>query len=135
MTERHRHVLVDTSVWIEPPTKGFAAHAEGLSTSILVLAELHDGLNTAPNALELLARRRRLQRIQDNYAALPVDLEVTEMYGALAQMVRSVGRKPAPRAMDLLIAATAARHRLPLLTRNASDLKGLEAAVTVVSID
>ncbi|ALE76227.1 hypothetical protein FRP1_11560 [Pseudonocardia sp. EC080625-04] len=126
--------MVDTSVWIEPPSDGFAAHAEGLSTSILVLAELYDGLNTAPNALELLARRRRLQRIQDNYTALPVDLEVTEMYGAMAQMVRSVGRKPAPRAMDLLIAATAACHRLPLLTRNAADLKGLEAAVTVIPI-
>jgi predicted nucleic acid-binding protein len=135
VTVRHRHVLVDTSVWIEPPSQGFTAHAEGLSTSILVLAELYDGLNTAPDALELLARRRRLQRIQDNYSALPVDLEVTEMYGALAQMVRSVGRKPAPRAMDLLIAATAARHRLPLLTRNAGDLKGLEAALTVVPID
>ncbi|ALL78904.1 hypothetical protein AD006_19405 [Pseudonocardia sp. EC080610-09] len=121
-------------MWIEPPSDGFAAHAEGLSTSILVLAELYDGLNTAPNALELLARRRRLQRIQDNYTALPVDLEVTEMYGAMAQMVRSVGRKPAPRAMDLLIAATAACHRLPLLTRNAADLKGLEAAVTVIPI-
>jgi predicted nucleic acid-binding protein len=65
----------------------------------------------------------------------PVDLEVTEMYGAVTQMVRSVGRNPAPRAMDLLIAATAARHRLPLLTSNAGDLEGVEAAVTVVPVD
>lgn len=65
---------------------------------------------------------------------LPIDVPVTEVYGALAQMVRAIGRKPGPSALDLLIAATAARHQLPVLTRNHADLKGLEDAVVVIPV-
>jgi predicted nucleic acid-binding protein len=36
--------------------------------------------------------------------------------------------------MDLLIAATAARHGLPLLTRNGRDFTGLESALAVVDL-
>jgi predicted nucleic acid-binding protein len=36
--------------------------------------------------------------------------------------------------MDLQIAATAARHELTLLTRNADDFTGLETALTVIDL-
>ncbi len=36
--------------------------------------------------------------------------------------------------MDLQIAATAARHGLPLLTRNGRDFAGLESALDVVDL-
>ncbi len=38
------------------------------------------------------------------------------------------------RAVDLLIAATAAAAGLPLFTRNAADLAGLEGIVEVVAV-
>jgi hypothetical protein len=52
----------------------------------------------------------------------------------LASLVRRRGRNPRPRPMDLQIAATAARHGLALLTRNASDFTGLEPALAVVDL-
>lgn len=127
-------VLADTSVWIDPPSEGFAAHGRKVVTSIVTVAELQYGLHTARTPMEEVRRRRRLQLLLDHYEVLPIDLAVTELYGAMAQMVRAIGRKPGPRALDLLIAATAARHKLPVLTRNHADLKGLEEAVVVIPV-
>lgn len=127
-------VLVDTSVWIDPPSAGFVAYGRKVVTSIVTVAELQYGLHTARTPMEEVRRRRRLQLLLDHYEVLPIDLAVTELYGAMAQMARVIGRKPGPRALDLLIAATAARHKLPVLTRNHVDLKGLEEAVVVVPV-
>jgi predicted nucleic acid-binding protein len=125
--------LVDTSVWISPPSGGLSGYAQQVALSIVTVAELQYGL-TVPDVLQAAARRKRLAAILDRHLALPLDLETTERYGLLAGLVRQQGRNPRPRRLDLLIAATAARHRLPLLTRNAVDLAGLEQVVTVVDV-
>ena len=45
------------------------------------------------------------------------------------------GRKPrGGRAVDLMIAATALAHDLPLYTRNAKDLRGLEGLIEIVDV-
>ena len=45
------------------------------------------------------------------------------------------GRKPrGSRAIDLMIAATALAHDLPLYTLNAKDLRGLEALIEIVDV-
>ncbi|WP_028938306.1 PIN domain-containing protein [Pseudonocardia spinosispora] len=126
--------LPDTSVWIQPPAKGLAAYAKELAISMITVAELQYGA-TVPDQLQSLARRRRLQIILDNYAVLPLDLPTAELYGVLASMVRQYGHNPRPRRLDLLIAATAARHQMTLLTRDKSGFTGLEAAVHVVQVD
>lgn len=46
----------------------------------------------------------------------------------------SIRGKSTARRFGLLIAATAARHQAPLLTRNAADFAGLESVVTVVPV-
>lgn len=48
--------------------------------------------------------------------------------------VRMAGRNPRGRVADLFIAAIAAAHYLPLFTRNADDLRGLETVIDVVSV-
>jgi predicted nucleic acid-binding protein len=131
MTTIHPTVLVDTSVWIDPPSAGFAAYGRKVVTSIVTVAELQHGLHTARTPMEEVRRRRRLQLLLDHYDVLPIDLGVAEIYGAT---VRAIGRKPGPRALDLLIAATAARHEFPVLTRNHADLKGLEEVVVVIPV-
>lgn len=125
--------LADTSVWIQPPADGFAAHADELAVSIITVAELQYGL-TSGDPLEALNRRRRLQVVLDSYEVLPLDLPTTELYGVLAGIVRDGGRNPRPRRFDLLIAATAARHQMPLLTRDRDGFRGLEHVLSVVEV-
>ncbi|GAA5145629.1 hypothetical protein GCM10023321_03820 [Pseudonocardia eucalypti] len=128
------NALVDTSVWIKPPAGGLSTHAAQVAISIVSVAELHYG-TTMGSHLQNMARRSRLRTILDSYEVLPLDEPTTELYGAFAAMVHEAGRNPRPRRFDLLIAATAARHRLTLLTRDKDGFVGLEAALRVVQID
>jgi toxin FitB len=65
---------------------------------------------------------------------LPFDTMVAEYYGALATTLRTSGRNPRPRRLDLQIAAIAARNGLMLLTRNGADFIGLEEIIHVVDL-
>ena len=66
---------------------------------------------------------------------LPFDTAAARAYALVYAAVMSQGRKPrGPRALDLLIAATACAHGLPLYTRNPDDLRGLEDLVEVVAV-
>jgi predicted nucleic acid-binding protein len=50
-------------------------------------------------------------------------------------VVDGTGRKPrGGRAVDLMIAATALAHDLPLYTRNAKGLRGLEGLIEIVDV-
>lgn len=80
-------------------------------------------------------RLRRLTFVQRQFQALPVDDDdVAAGYGRLAAAVAAVGRRPRPRAMDLLIAATALVHDARLYTRNAADLVGVDELLEVVAV-
>jgi predicted nucleic acid-binding protein len=126
-------MLPDTSVWIAPPTEGLAAYADQVAVSMVTVAELQYG-STVHDPLQALARRRRLQAILEHYTVLPLDLPTTELYAALAGTVRDNGRNPRPSRFDLLIAATAARHQMTLLTRNRDGFVGLESVLRVVQV-
>jgi len=56
-------------------------------------------------------------------------------YGLVYAAVHRRGRKArGGRAVDLMIAATALAHDLPLYTRNAKDLQGLEELIKIVDV-
>ena len=126
--------LMDTSVLIAPPTGGLAALADEVAVSVVSVAELQYGLATAPDPVEELARRRRLTAVLGTYDVLGLDVVSTELYGAMAGLVLGSGRNPRPRRFDLLIAAIAGRHRLPLMTRNDADLRDLDRLLTVIPV-
>lgn len=120
--------LLDTSVVI--------AHAvdelpDVAAISAATLGELHFGVHLASSDDARRARLRRLTEIEATFDPLPVDAPVARSYGALAHAVVVAGRRPRRRAMDLLIAATAHAHGLPLYTRDADDLAGLEDEVEI----
>ncbi|MGO4616197.1 hypothetical protein AB4305_18130 [Nocardia sp. 2YAB30] len=46
----------------------------------------------------------------------------------------AAGRSPKPRRIDLLIAAIASAHRLPLFTVDPKDFAGLENLVTISAV-
>ncbi|WP_240437797.1 PIN domain-containing protein [Sciscionella marina] len=100
--------------------------------SILTIAELQYGVTADDNIMEQHRRRRRVQDTLDRCEVLPFDLAATEYYGTLATLVRQHGHSPRGRRMDLMIAATAARYNLPLLTHNAEDFTGLDTAVSII---
>ncbi len=65
---------------------------------------------------------------------MAADAEAARAYGRVFAAVRSSGRKGRRRLADLMIAATAAAHGLPVFTRDPSDLQGLEEIVQIISV-
>jgi toxin FitB len=123
--------VLDTSVLIA----GGVGRLEGdLSISAVSLAEIHYGVLVAPTELARAARLRLLSNIERSFDALPVDAAVVASYGELAAAVRTRGRQPRPRSMDLLIAATAHAHGARLYTSNPGDLLGADQLVEVVEV-
>ncbi len=106
-----------------------------VAISALTLAELAAGPHATVDADERARRQDRLQRTEAAFDPLPFDAEAARSYGRIYAAVAAVGRKArGPRAVDLLIAATAHASSLPLYTRNPDDFRGLEQILLVVTI-
>jgi predicted nucleic acid-binding protein len=109
--------LLDTSVLIGAESPG---ELDG-AISAASLAELHFGVLVAGSEDERARRSQRLGVIEATFDPLPVDAAVAREWGRLAAAVVGRGGKPRRRALDLVIAATANVHQVPLLTRNPHD--------------
>lgn len=129
-----RRALLDTSVLIDFPAERVASLVDEVAVAAVSIGELQYGVTAAADPLTQMHRRQRVQAILDRFEVLSFDVTTAEYYGALATLVRQHGRDPRPRRLDLQIAATAARHGLMLLTRNAGDFTGLEPAVAAVDL-
>ena len=106
-----------------------------IAISAVTLAELAAGPHATDDPDERGRRQDRLQRAEAAFDPLPVDSNAARAYGRIYAAVVGAGRKArGPRAVDLLIAATACAAQLPLYTRNAHDFRGLESLVTVISL-
>lgn len=101
----------------------------------MTMAELHQGVALAKDGAARAARTELLSAAIRDFDPLPFDGDAAARYGTLVALIISAGRDPRPRRMDLMIAAVASATNLPLYTRNANDFKGLEGALTVVSIE
>ena len=122
-------VLLDTSVVIDIDVVDQGEYSDSTPViSAITLAELAFGL-FGPDSE---AREERMLQARRGYEILAFGIEEAKIYGVLATMLRSVGRDPRPRRLDLQIAATAAAARLPLLTMNPKDFSGLARMVDVV---
>lgn len=118
--------VLDTSVLIADDV---APLPGSLAISTVSLAELHYGVLVATDDDARARRLSRLLAVQRTFDALPADELVAEGYGILAAGLVRQGRRP--RAMDLLIAATALAHDAVIYTRNGSDFHGLEHLVPI----
>jgi predicted nucleic acid-binding protein len=110
--------LLDTSVVIAAAATDLPDEA---AISAATLAELHFGVHLAKNSSIRASRLRRLAEIESRFTPLPIDAAVARAYGELAVVTVEAGRKVRARVVDLLIAATARVHDVPLYTCNRRD--------------
>ncbi|MGO8771283.1 type II toxin-antitoxin system VapC family toxin [Mycobacterium sp.] len=132
---RPSHGLVDTSVVIDLDHIDAEQLPIEIAISALTLAELAAGPHATADAGERARRQDRLQRAEASFDPLPFDSGSARAYGRVYAAIGSTGRKArGPRAVDLLIAATALAANLPLYTRNVDDFRGLEHLLHIVGI-
>ncbi|WP_236654413.1 type II toxin-antitoxin system VapC family toxin [Streptacidiphilus anmyonensis] len=134
MTGRRPRGLLDTCVVIDLPLIDSGLLPVEAAVSSIVLAELTQGVAMTRDPAEMMARAQRLADVEAEFAAIPFDREAARRFGTLVALTVKANRNPRPRRMDLLIAATASAHGLPLFTRNAGDFKGLEQGVEIISV-
>jgi predicted nucleic acid-binding protein len=132
---RPSHGLMDTSVVIDLDQIDAEQLPNELAISALTMAELAAGPHATGDAGERARRQDRLQRAEAVFDPLPFDGDCARAYGRIYAAVVATGRKArGPRAIDLLIAATAVAANLALYTRNADDFRGIEHLVTIVGV-
>lgn len=135
VAERPPRGLIDTSVVLDLERVDLEGLPFELAICALTLAELAAGPHVASDANERGVRQDRLQRAEAAFDPLPFDAAAARAYGRVYSAVASTGRKArGARAVDLLIAATAAAANLPLYTRNVDDFCGLDDVVAVVGV-
>jgi len=99
------------------------------------MAELAAGPHATRDTAERARRQDRPQRAEATFDPLPFDGDAARAYGRIDAAIVATGRKArGPRAVDLLIAATALAANLPLYTRNVDDFRGVEHLLTVVGV-
>lgn len=133
MVERARIGLLDTSVVIDLGDIAPEVLPVRARISTVTLAELGLGVNLSAGAVRA-RRTERLQRAEARFDALPFTTAAAGRFTHLVGLVVAFGRSPRPRRQDLMIAATASVHRLPLYTRNPDDFHGLDSVLTVVAV-
>ena len=134
-TARRARGLVDTSVVVDLEYVPSSRLPLEVAVSAITMAELAAGPHAASNAEERARRQDRLQRAEAAFDPLPFDGETARAYGRVYAAVASAGRKArGPRAIDLLIAATALAVRIPLYTRNTDDFRMLDDLIDVVEV-
>ena len=125
-------VLLDTCVLSElrlPKGDPRVRHAvdvlgsDDLFISVLTVGEIAKGIALLKEGKNKRNLQAWLQTLERDYAdrILPVDLETSHIWGELTAAAQKTG-KVVP-ASDGLIAATARRHGLYIMTRNAEDFQ------------
>jgi predicted nucleic acid-binding protein len=134
-TVRPDRGLIDTSVVVDLEQLDSRELPVEVAISCLTLAELAAGPHATDEPEERARRQDRLQRTEAAFDPLPFDAEAARSYGRIYAATTVTGRKArGPRAVDLLIAATAHASSLPLYTRNPHDFRGLEDLLDIVTV-
>jgi tRNA(fMet)-specific endonuclease VapC len=125
-------LLIDTSVLVElerAKARGLPSELndEGVCLSAISASELLHGVQRATTAARRARREAFVERILDTVPVLPFDLDVARVHSRIwVELIRSgtmIG------AHDLIIAATAIRHDLAVLTGNQREFSRVEGLV------
>lgn len=126
--------VLDTNTVILLPRLQNARQLPALpAITTITLAELSVGPLLAATETERAARLAHVQQAEADFEPIAFDAAAARAFGLVAADLRRAGRKPAARAYDALIAATAVANGLPLYTVNPDDYQGI-TNLTVVPI-
>lgn len=95
--------------------------AQGLAISVITYAEFYEGLVRSPDRIKL---EQKLDDFVSGTEMLPIDVDTAHLFGERRAELRSQGKLIDN--FDLLIAATALRNDLTLVTRNVRDFQRIE---------
>lgn len=100
-----------------------ALESDDLFISVLSVGEIAKGIALLDESKTKRNLQAWLQALERDYAdrILPIDLETSHIWGELTAAVQKTGRIVP--ACDGLIAATARRHGLHVMTRNTEDFQ------------
>ena len=126
--------LLDTSVVIDFGVIDGALLPDETAISAVTLAELAAGPHAARDDLERSRRQDRLHWAASHWSPVPFDAAAGRAFGRIYAALKARDRGTRRRMADLLIAATALAHGLPLYTRNPADLVGLDRLIVIKSV-
>lgn len=122
-------ILVDTNVWSEltkprgnPAVLAWLeANDDDLALSVLVIAEIRYGIELASNDHKRAYLEAWLSGLQSRYygQTLEFGADTAHCYGQIAARPEVKARQP--QVIDMLIAAQANHHGIPIATRNLKD--------------
>jgi tRNA(fMet)-specific endonuclease VapC len=101
---------------------------ESLGLSVISLAELYEGVFNSTNPER---NERELQDFLRDVSIIPLDLETCRIFGRERGRLRRAGSLISD--LDMLIAATALRHHLTLLTNNRRHFERVDG-LAIISI-
>ncbi|MEU6232073.1 type II toxin-antitoxin system VapC family toxin [Kitasatospora sp. NPDC047058] len=126
--------VLDTCVYIDLALLSPADLPAVPELTAITFAELQQGVSMARDPASRAARLEVLGAAMADFDPLPFDAAAAARYGTLVTLTIAAGRQPRPRRIDLMIAAVASAHGLPLYTRNVADFRGLGSAVEVIGL-
>ncbi len=119
--------LLDTSTLLLLPRITDPSALPGFPLiSAVTLAEISLGPLVTDDEAERARRLAQVQQAEADFDPLAFDAAAARAFGQVASSLRRSGRKPAARALDALIAATAIANGLPLYTCDPDDFAGIE---------
>ncbi len=130
----HDVAVVDTSIIAAIKLFDPAELPDTFLITAVTLGELSYGPHATDDPAKRAGRVAVLQHVEATFDPLPYDQSAARLYGQICAAVRTAGRQPRRRASDLMIAATAASHELPLYTANPDDFTGAGGLVEVVAV-
>ncbi len=94
---------------------------EELFVSVITIGEIAKGVSLLDDGRRKIELQEWLQTVKQDYSdcILQIDLETVQIWGELTARAQKSGKTVA--ASDGLIAATALRHGLHVMTRNVDD--------------
>lgn len=134
MTSGRQSGVLDTCVYIDLDLLDAGSLPEYPEITAITMAELHQGVAIAGDPMVRAARTEKLGAAIVDFDPLPFHAEAATRYGTLVALTLMANRNPRPRRLDLMIAAIASAHDLPLYTRNPADFAGLGRMVEVIAV-